>query len=90
MHCKGEKVDSDRGVQIIRDNLNKIEREINGIRKSINVQAKCLKRATRRAKREFYNIIMKKTDFSQIWDMVEWTKPRKLEANIMLKTMKTM
>lgn len=35
-------------------------------------------------KREFFKEILKKTHKSRIWDLVEWTKPRKQGGNIVL------
>ncbi|KAI0091926.1 hypothetical protein BDY19DRAFT_871603, partial [Irpex rosettiformis] len=40
-----------------------------------------LKGAVRRAKREFFDNIIKKTHTKRIWDLVQWTKPRKMNTS---------
>ncbi|KAI0783904.1 hypothetical protein BC629DRAFT_1582498 [Irpex lacteus] len=54
--------------------------EIASITLHIDRANKRLKGAIRRAKRDFFDEAIAKVHPSRIWDLVEWTKPRKLSA----------
>lgn len=54
--------------------------EIASVTLHIDQANKRLRGAIRRAKRDFFDEAIAKVHSSRIWDLVEWTKPRKLSA----------
>ncbi|KIP01610.1 hypothetical protein PHLGIDRAFT_38563, partial [Phlebiopsis gigantea 11061_1 CR5-6] len=56
----------------------RLTRLIAGLSGQIDRSARRLKGAVRRAKRQFFDAIMEKTHPSRIWDLVAWTRPRRL------------
>ncbi|KAI0767934.1 hypothetical protein BC629DRAFT_1251154, partial [Irpex lacteus] len=56
----------------------RLTREIAACSMHIDRANKRLKGAVRRAKRNFFDEVIAKTHASRVWDLVEWTKPRRI------------
>lgn len=50
----------------------------------IRALSKKLKGAIRRARNAFYNGIIRETDPARVWSLVDWTKPRRMDATTVL------
>ncbi|KIP02159.1 hypothetical protein PHLGIDRAFT_79540, partial [Phlebiopsis gigantea 11061_1 CR5-6] len=56
----------------------RLTREITTLSVRVDRAEKRMKGAVRRAKRQFFDDVMERTHPSRIWDLVGWTKPRRL------------
>lgn len=61
-------------------NIRESTKTMAEIAKGVEEAQKRFKGAVRRAKRCFFDTIIQKTHPARIWDLVEWTKPRKTNA----------
>ena len=63
----------------------KLSAQIETIKKDLDNAAKGLRSAVKAVKREFFDKQIAKVHKQKIWDMVEWTKPRRMDATIGLR-----
>ncbi|KAI0685244.1 hypothetical protein BC835DRAFT_1249091, partial [Cytidiella melzeri] len=59
----------------------RVTRAIADVTSQIDRATKQMKGAVRRAKRTFFDGVIAKTHKARIWDLVEWTKPRKMATS---------
>ncbi|KAI0688237.1 hypothetical protein BC835DRAFT_1229842, partial [Cytidiella melzeri] len=70
---EGEGFDLSWHQEVVR-----VTRDIAAISGQIDRATRSMKGAVRRAKRSFFDQAIAKTNNARIWDLVEWTKPRKM------------
>lgn len=77
---KAQAVKEARNARTQDDSPNEKKRKIAAVKRA-QVE---LKRTTRRAKKGFFDRIIEEMKPQRVWDLVEWTKPCKQNANITL------
>lgn len=74
----------DDGNPAARAERRKLDEEAGKLDRLLQIVQRELKAAARRAKRQFFGEIMTDTHPQKIWDMVHWTKPRRLNVSASL------